>query len=759
MLYISNMSNTFEIQGKGPIAIERDEHGIPHIHAEHESDLYRGLGFCHAMDRGMPIALMRIAALGRMSELLDSNEEMLGIDQFFRRMNWIAGTESEAQKLTPQSFENCLAYCSGINERLRVSPPAEFKLLGIKLEEWKLEHTFMLSRLVGYLTMVQGQADIERLFVEMSKAGTPRELLEELFPGLLEGYDESLVKKIELHEQVVPDGIRWNSPIPRMMASNNWVVSGSRTESGKPILCNDPHLEINRLPNVWYEVVMNLKQASGSRYIMGATMPGIPGVLLGRTNDISWGVTYTFMDAVDSWIEKCKDGKFLRVEDGKEIWKPFHVRTETILRKKKLPVTVSYYENDHGLLDGHPNESAETLRLTTKWCSSGTGAPSLESMFGMLHAKNVETGMNSIGKLELSFNWVLCDQAGNIGYQMSGLAPKRRKGISGFVPLPGWDPANDWQGIHSHDELPRIMNPEEGFIVTANQDLNHLTPKNSTAWPINMPMGPERAQRITKLLSEKRKLSIEDCKKMHYDVYSIHAETFMKVIKPILIQSSHSYARVLLDWDFRYDVDSKGAALFEVFHRTLLSKVFGFRGMGEDVADHLYEHTGIFMDFHTNFDRIVLAEESRWFGNKTRTEIFTTVLMRAFEKWDGKAWGAGQQLILKNMLLGGKLPRFLGVDRGPITLPGGRATISQGQIYMNGDRQTSFAPSIRFITDLSDDAMHTNLIGGPSDRFWSKLYANDVDNWVKGKYKILRAPLKPVDAQAAKGANYTNAIK
>jgi penicillin amidase len=349
----------------------------------------------------------------------------------------------------------------------------------------------------------------------------------------------------------------------------------------------------------------------------------------------------------------------------------------------------------------------------------------------------VEAGMNSIGKLELSFNWVLCDQKGNIGYQMSGLAPKRKKGISGFVPLPGWDPANDWQGIYAHDELPRVINPKEGFIITANQDLNHLTPKTSSAWPINMPMGSERADRITKLLSLNSRLSVEDCKKMHYDLFSSHAEDFMKVIKPILSRSKLKNAHVLLEWDLKYDVDSKGAALFEFFYRALLSKVFGYRSFGEAVSEHLFAHTGIFMDFHANFDRIVLAETSPWFGTQNRTEIFTSVLVEAFENWDGKAWGVGQQLILKNMLLGGKLPRFFGIDRGPITLPGGRATILQGQIYTNGARKTSFAPSIRYISDMSEECVYTNLIGGPSDRFWSKYYVNDVDNWVKGRYKKL----------------------
>ena len=168
----------------------------------------------------------------------------------------------------------------------------------------------------------------------MVQAGVERARLDELFPGILEGLDEELLRKVRLRETVVPASVKWNPALARMMASNNWVISGKRSASGKPMLANDPHLGANRLPNVWYEAVF----ISSERYGLGATMPGLPGLLIGRTNDVAWGSTYPFMDALDSWVEHCKDGKFRRETAKGDQWIPFRQRRETILRRKRRPI-------------------------------------------------------------------------------------------------------------------------------------------------------------------------------------------------------------------------------------------------------------------------------------------------------------------------------------------------------------------------------------------------------------------------------------
>ena len=175
---------------------------------------------------------------------------------------------------------------------------------------------------------------------------------------------------------------------------------------------------------------------------MGGTMPGAPALLVGRNPNLAWSATYTFMDGTDSWIEKCKDGKYFREPDG---WVKFIERKEVIKRKKKDPVIVTFYENNHGVLEGNPNQ--EGYYIATAWAPAFSGAVTFNSIVEIIDAKTVSQGMDLLGRIETSWNFVLADREGNIGYQMSGLMPKRREGISGFVPLPGWEEKNDWQGF------------------------------------------------------------------------------------------------------------------------------------------------------------------------------------------------------------------------------------------------------------------------------------------------------------------------
>jgi penicillin amidase len=700
----------------------RDEHGVPHLETNDEAGLYHGMGYCHAMDRGMQMLLMRILGQGRGSEFLEASDEMLAIDTFFRRMNWAGWTAPEVDKLTPESEKFCLAYCDGANACFAKKIPWEFKLLGYRPAPWKLEDILLLARMVGYLTLAQSQAEIERLFIEMVQAGVSREKLDELFPEILGGLDIELLKKVKLAERIVPAGVKWNHIVATMIASNNWVISGTKTASGKPMLANDPHLETNRLPNVWYELVLKTE----NRYTMGATMPGLPGILIGRNPDVAWGATYTFMDAVDSWIEQCKDGKFLQDENR---WMEFRHRQEIIKRKRKPPVEITFYENEHGVLEGNPFE--EGFYLSTRWAPSIFGAASLNSAFKMWHATSVEEGMNYLGRLETAFNWVLADRHGNIGYQMSGLMPKRRAGISGFVPLPGWKKENDWQGFVDYKDLPRCLNPEADFFVTANDDLNQW----GIAKPINICMGSYRANRIAKLLAERTDITVEDNFKIHYDVYSLQAELFMRILKPLLPGTPQG--KILREWDCRYNPESEGAFLFEQFYRALLQEVFGKNGFGKEVANFLAKETGFFIDFFDNVDRILLSEKSAWFGGENRNDLFRRIAEDAL-KVPPKPWGEVNQIKLTHLILGEKLPAFVGFDRGPVALRGGRATPHQGQIYKSAGRVTSFTPSFRMVTDLANDEVHTNLAGGPSDRRFSKWYCLDLENWVKGKYKTLK---------------------
>jgi len=710
--------------GKVP-NIARDDNGVPQVAAPDEASLYFGQGMAHATDRGLQMLLMRIVGQGRLAETLDPGDESVRLDTFFRRANWSADTLAPLEQLDRLHRVLLESYCQGVNHVLSRRSPWELKLRGYRPEPWVPQDTILLLRMMGYLTLAASQGEMERLLVEMVQAGVSEEKLRELFPGLLGGLDLGLIKQVKLADQRLISSELWQCAVPRLMASNNWVVAGRKTRSGKPLLANDVHLEGNRLPAVWCEMCLQC----GARYLLGGTIPGIPGVLSGRNNDLAWGVTYAFIDAEDSWIERCRNGKFYR-EDGNR-WVDFGCRRELIKRKKLPPVSIQFFENDHGVLNGDP--TVEGYYLANRWAPATAGAGALAAAFGLLNATSVDRGMELLGRVESAWSFVLADRHGEIGFQMSALAPRRREGISGFVPLPGWKPENDWQGFVQVEALPRAKNPPEGFLVTANNDLNRY----GDSAPINMPMGPYRADRIRELLAGRDNFETQDMCGMQFDVYSRQAQAFMSILKPLLPPGPA--ADLMASWDLKYTSDSIGASLFEEFYSELFREVFGKGGLGLEVVEALRCQTGAFIDFYHNFDRILLAEKSFWFGGRTREEIHRRAAEVALKK-PARPWGQVQRFMMTNIFFNGRIPTWVGFDRGPFSAIGNRATIHQGQLYSSAGRRTSFLPSFRIVSDLSQDKATTNLAGGPSDRRFSRWYASDIKNWLEGRYKILQPP-------------------
>lgn len=699
--------------------MQTDAHGVPHIAAKTAKEFFYQLGVAHATQRSVQMILMRILGQGRGSELLESSEVMLGIDTFFRRMNWTRSLTEEVAKLNVGERAQLDSYCEGINSVLLKKTPWEFKLVGYQFEAWKPEDSVLIARMMGYLTLSQSQAEVERLFIEMVQDGAGRSHLEELFPGLIAGADFDLIKQVKLEHRIVPPEYLWQLGLPRMMASNNWVIAPGRSASGAAILSNDPHLEGNRLPNVWHEFTWQC----GDRHGAGAGVPGLPGMMVGRNESVGWGATYTFMDSVDSWIEKCRGGKYLD-HDGK--WKPLSIRREIIKRKKKQAEEVVFYENRRGTIEGDAGGAAEKVFLNTAWSGAGAGVQSLRGAMQILFAKSVKEAMQIAGTLEVSFSWVFADVQGNIGYQMSGLMPKRVGSWKGFIPMPAFKKNYDWQGFVKPADLPRRYNPKEGFITTANNDLN--------AWgkmkPINMPMGDFRARRIAQVLSAGKKHTVETVQQLHYDTYSLQAEEYMPLLLPLLDESAN--AKILREWNREYDTASTGATVFEAWYRELYNVVFGY---GEkNAADFMWREGGVFIDFYQNCDRILQAKSSIWFAGRSRDEIYGAAWERVRNR-QFQPWGQVNTFVLKHLLFGGKFPRFMGFDLGPIAIRGGRATVHQGQIYRSAGRDTSFVPTFRFVTDFSTRTLHSNMLGGPSDRRFGKHYVNEVQNWLTGVYK------------------------
>ena len=379
-----------------------------------------------------------------------------------------------------------------------------------------------LSRLMGYVGLAQTQGDMERILVELAQAGVDETLLAELLPGRLELLDVELLRDVQLGSRILP--LAAGLGLPSLAASNAWAVAPERTRAGSALLASDPHLEVDRIPAVWYEAVLD----HGERWCAGATMPGLPAVLVGRTADVAWGLTYGGGDAVDSWVEECRDGRFMREVDGERRWLPFQRRDELVRRRGSSPLPLRIFENEHGVLDGDPH--IDGRYLCTRWAAAhATGAASLAAMLELPEVADVEAAAGLLRNVEFSFNWVLADRAGAIAHQTSGRIPRRRRG-NGLVPLPGWDPGHDWDGFVASEDLPRRAHPREGFVASANEDVNHL----ATVPLITLPAAPYRAQRIAELLSARSDWTVTDFERMQMDRVSLQARRFLEVLGPLL---------------------------------------------------------------------------------------------------------------------------------------------------------------------------------------------------------------------------------
>ena len=708
---------------KPGLSIERDEHGVPHIKAVTEADLYFGLGWVHGTDRGLQVLLTRMAGRGTLAEHLPG-AELLAADQAFRRMGFHLGLDEQVAVLEPDVATMVDAYCEGMNAALGGKAPWELKLFGIRrTDPWVPADCIVLARLVGFVGLAQSQGEMERLIVQMVGAGVGREYLAEMFPRGLDGLDEQLVAQVQPGEPLIPPHVRWNPFVPRPIASNNWAVHGSRTASGRALLSGDPHLEL-RLPAIWSEVVGTWD----GHWVVGSTMPGLPGVLVGRTDALAWSPTYAFMDATDSWVEQCHAGAVRRDVDGETTWVNPTTRVESITVRRGKPVRLTVYETDRGVLDGDP--WADGLRLATRWSGRDAGAESMAAAIGILRAHDVDSGQVAIGRLEMAFNWLLADASGSIAYQMSGLSPLRTRPDSGLVPQPAWDPATAWQGYAASVDLPRDKDPERGYLVSANEDLNHL----GKVAPINLPMGNSRAVRIAESLAANDSWTVEDTRRLQLNLVAAHPRPYLAALRPLLGDTGN--ARILRDWDCSYTVDSLGATLFERWYRGMVIDVFG-GVLGRDVVDYLLTETGVLADFYENIDGVLLREESVWFAGQTRDEVYARV---AAETLAGpvEPWGSTRVTTARHFLFGATPLGRLGFNRGPFELPGGRGTVQQGQLFRSAGLETSFMPTLRFVTDFAEDQAHTALAGGPSDRVRSPWYASDFANWRAGRLKKLR---------------------
>lgn len=708
--------------GSSIVEIGRSAEGVVHIKAEDEEGIQKGLGYIHAQDRLTQMFLSRLVASGEITRYLFDSDEGFAIDHLIRKMGIHAKPEEEIKDLSDQAKKWCLAYCEGINAYLeKEGPPLFFKFLKIPIEPWSLQDTVKLIKMQMYLGLGQVQERTEKFIIQAVYEGVNIEHLKKIFYPHLNAVDSELVHLIK--------NARLESPyLDRQLHfepafSNNWALAGNKTLSGLPLCAHDPHLQINRLPSFWYEAIIQTPED----FLIGITIPGSPGIIMGRSHSLYASFTYGMMDTLDFFIENIANGCVQR--EGGE--KPLALREEIIQRKKRGSVSLKFFESECGVIerkDDRNDTLQDGLYFSLKWsCAHGAIAPLINSMAQLWKQHSAFKAGEVVRDMSLSCNWVLADLEGNIAYQQSGRLPQRAH--SGLFPLPAWLNANHWKGYVSGAQLSASYNPPCGFVVSANDD------KNQPGKPlsINLPYADYRYRYIYETLSQNKTFSLEDMKQLQCDIYSLQAKRFLEELKDFI--PATQAGNILKAWDYRYTIDSQGATLFEAFYFALLEdvfgKVFGLKAWKQIAARH-----SLLMFTHGNFDR-TLWEDEGWFGNEGRQACFQRVLEATLAQFssDIPTWGSKNQFTMTNLFFNGRLPKFLGFDLGPLEMPGNRATVAASVIFQDKKRGVAVGATYRCVTDLSTPEAFTILAGGPSEKRFSKFYSNDVAKWLGFEYK------------------------
>ncbi|MFF1325446.1 penicillin acylase family protein [Streptomyces chartreusis] len=628
----------------GPVDVKRDDYGIPQIYASSDEDLFMAQGFVQAQDRFWEMDVRRHMTSGRLSEMFGKSQ--VDNDEFLRTLGWDRIAKQEYDKTLSASTKKYLqAYAAGVNAYLdgkdNKDISLEYAALGftndykpgkwtpvdsvawLKAMAWDLrgnmqdeiDRALMTSRLgpkeIADLypqypysrnkTIVQaGQYDeVTKTFGSTgSAAGTGSSAGGTAGTGTSSG-TAGLQGQLAGLQEVLDDlptavGVNGNG-----IGSNSWVVGGQYTITGKPLLANDPHLSAS-LPSVWYQMGLHCRAVSSKcQYdVSGYTFAGMPGVVIGHNQNISWGMTNSGVDVTDLYLEKLSGDGYLY--DGKTV--PFTTRQETIKVAGGAPKKIVVRETNNGpLLSDRSDELVKVGRKATvdtaapdrgdgygialRWTALDPGT-TMDAVFAMDKAKNWTDFRAAAALFDVpSQNLIYADTENHIGYTLPGRIPTRPQGYDGSVPAPGWDAKSRWTGYIDDDELPYEYDPARGYIVTANQA---VVDKAKYPYTLTTDWGyGARSQRINDLIQSKiddgGKISTDDMRQMQLD----NSSEIAKLLVPKLLKIDISdkdvrdaaairEAQELLEgWDYTQDADSAAAAYFNSVWRNILKLAFG----------------------------------------------------------------------------------------------------------------------------------------------------------------------------------------
>ena len=523
------LEGTIRIAGlDAPVELLRDAYGIPHIRAQSIEDAYFGLGFAHAQDRLWQMEIDRRIAAGRLAEILGA--KALDTDRFLRTLGVRRAADASLTHLDAGTRRLLDAYAAGVNAFLATRPvlPPEFWLLRTRPEPWTATDSIAWIKMMAWdlganwknellrmrLAKTLSNARIEELLPPYPGDAPPKIAdLKELYAGL-GGGAQGLAKAMQ---QVAARLPHW---LGAGAGSNNWVVSGKRSASGKPLLANDPHLDLSA-PPVWYFAQLS---APGLDAI-GATLPGVPGVLLGRNSRIAWGATNTGPDVQDLYIEKLQGRDAYLTPGGP---RPFTLREETIRVRGGPDFKLTVRSTRHGPVISDVLRQAKGLApqgyvLAFDWTALSPDDTSIRAAMNLGRAQNWKEFRDALRDLQApQQNMVYADVDGNIGFVAAGRVPVRKadNDLKGLAPAPGWEAKYDWAGWIPFDELPQSYNPPGGEIVTANQK---IVPPGYRPFITSEWQPPYRAERIKQLLDAVPRHTVPSFARMQADVVSLPA--------------------------------------------------------------------------------------------------------------------------------------------------------------------------------------------------------------------------------------------
>ncbi|MCG3118784.1 MAG: Acyl-homoserine lactone acylase QuiP [bacterium] len=745
-----------------PVTVYRDEHGVPHIFAANEDDLWRAAGYVAAQDRLWQMDFTRRAVRGTLSEIF--GEATLAEDKFLRTWGFHRVAKRLAERLSPESRRMLTAYAEGVNAFITVNKaqlPLEFSLLQYKPEEWKIEDSLGFIRLMAF-NLCYAWFFEPALGQVADRYGLPMAM--EIFPAVLEN-TPSIVPDLprglgarldDFFQLALHTRTELGMP-PAVLGSNSWAVSGARTTSGKPLLANDPHLSL-ALPSVWYEMHL---VAGTELDVVGVTLPGLPGIVLGHNRDLAWGFTHGMVDDLDFYLEKINPANADEYwHDG--VWKKMESSEEYITVKgRQTPERFKIRATGHGPVVNAINAAAQndSFAVSMRW----TGFENTDEMratHGLLRAKSWDEFLQAMRHFQVpNQNVIYADVAGNIGYYSCGLVPIRRDG-KGYLPYRGWENAGDWIGMIPFEQMPHVYNPPQNFVATAN---NLIAGKNFPYYLSNAWEPASRIERITELLQENGKANVKTFQRMQSDVVSVHARRMVpellklldqavapdsaKTSTPILTDEEKNARQLLSTWEFDETPDSVPAALFEVWTQEFLLAT-----IKDELGDTLFNAYAAWSTLGTRaLEYLVQHPESPWFDQRDtpNVEAAPEIALASFrqmlqylrtqrgEIMSDWQWGKIHQLTLQHTLGKHELLQHV-FNIGPFAAGGSANTINKGEYLLTAPYALNAGPSVRLIVDLADPETSWSVIpGGQSGQLFSPYHHDQLSLWLQGKYRTV----------------------